>query len=228
MSFVPIANYSSYSFIPGFDVGNMVYFGPEVELMANNDNRKKLIEQRSKKNVDKPSINTSVDTKYSPSLIDRVIGGFKVGGQAYGNIFGGRPLMTGIDQTLEDIEKGVIRNEEGEIIYQGEADGKVVKVETKEDDYKKFEDYMGMNVEDYMKMLAGRVQENMAFSAGLGQLGAGISSIANAPSLVGQSALQAARDMGDVTIANMGAMAAQNRVMEANPTKTRFAGRYFR
>lgn len=92
-----------------------------------------------------------------------------------------------------------------------------------------FKDYMGgMTFDEYLKKMKTFGEESMGFSAGLGQLGAGISSIANAPGLVGQSALQAARDMGDLTIANMGAMAAQNRVMEANPTKSRFAGRYFR
>ena len=44
----------------------------------------------------------------------------------------------------------------------------------------------------------------------------------------GQAALEAAKNIGALTLGNMGAMAAQNRVLEANPTNTRFAGRYFR
>ena len=44
-------NYSSSPFIPGFDIGNMSSFMPET-MLANNENRRKLIEQRSKVNND--------------------------------------------------------------------------------------------------------------------------------------------------------------------------------
>ena len=41
-------NYSSSPFIPGLDIGNMMAFASPETLVANNANRKKLIEQRSK------------------------------------------------------------------------------------------------------------------------------------------------------------------------------------
>ena len=220
-------NYSSSPFIPGFDMGNMMAFASPETLIANNANRKKLIEQRSKKNnevkVDKPSSNTSVDTEvseYSPSFFDRIIGGFKVGGQAYSNIFQGRPLMTGVDQTLEDIDKGIVRNKDGEIIYQGEGDGKVVEVETKEDDERK---YLEEN-----KELLGEIAELGEKARARNFLRQGIGTLVNAPAVVGESALRSAEVLNRLAIANMGAMAAQNRVLESNPTKLQIAGKYFR
>jgi len=44
----------------------------------------------------------------------------------------------------------------------------------------------------------------------------------------GQAAMEAAKNIADLTALNMGAMAAQNRVLETNPTKQKIAGRYFR
>ena len=220
-------NYSSSPFISGFDMGNMMAFASPETLIANNANRKKLIEQRSKKNnevkVDKPSSNTSVDTegsKYSPSLFDRIIGGFKVGGQAYSNIFQGRPLMTGVDQTLEDIDKGIVRNKDGEIIYQGEEDGKVVKVETKEDDEK---NYLEEN-----KELLGEIADLGEEARQKDFLRENLRKIANAPEVRRQYALANADIVKQLSIANMGAMAAQNRVLAENPAKLpRMAGKYF-
>jgi len=55
----------------------------------------------------------------------------------------------------------------------------------------------------------------------------GITSFANFPLIGAQAALAAAEGINNVTIANMGAMAAQNRVLESNPTKQKIAGRYF-
>ena len=220
-------NYSSSPFIPGFDMGNMMAFASPETLIANNANRKKLIEQRSKKNnevkVDKPSSNTSVDTegsKYVPSLFDRIIGGFKMGGQAYGNIFQGRPLMTGVDQTLEDIGKGIVRDDEGDIIYQGGKDGKIVKVETKEDDER---DYLKENME-----VLGEIADLSEEARARNFLRQGIGTLVNAPAVVGESALRSAEVLNRLAIANMGAMAAQNRVLESNPTKLQIAGKYFR
>ena len=40
--------------------------------------------------------------------------------------------------------------------------------------------------------------------------------------------MQAAKNIADLTALNMGAMAAQNRVLETNPTKQKIAGKYFR
>jgi len=56
----------------------------------------------------------------------------------------------------------------------------------------------------------------------------GIRSLANAPLIGAQANLEAAKNIADLTALNMGAMAAQNRVLESNPTKQRFAGKYFR
>jgi len=230
-------NYSSSPFIPGFEMGNMMAFVSPETLVANNANRKKLIEQRSKKNnevkVDKPSSNTSssplekiystsVDTegsKYSPSLFDRIIGGFKMGGQAYGNIFRGRPLMTGIDQTLEDLDKGIVRDKEGDIIYQGGEDGKIVKVE-KEDDEK---NYLEEN-----KELLGEIADLGEEARQKDFLRENLRKIANAPEVRRQYALANADIVKQLSIANMGAMAAQNRVLAENPAKLpRIAGKYF-
>jgi hypothetical protein len=251
-------NYSSSPFIPGSDMGNMMAFASPETLVANyNDNRKKLIERnkkkRSKKNnevkVDKPSSNTSVDvdgaidyyklftegSKYSPSFIDRVMGGFKVGGQAYSNLFQGRPIMTDIDQTLEDIEKGIVRNKDGEIIYQGEVDpvegNKIVKVENVINDDKKKKD--GEEI-DYVKMtkyakdVIDKVDKVARDARGREFLRQGIGTLVTAPAVVGESALRSAEVLNRLAIANMGAMAAQNSVLASNPTKLQIAGKYFR
>ena len=56
----------------------------------------------------------------------------------------------------------------------------------------------------------------------------GIRSFANFPLIGAQANMQAAKNIADLTALNMGAMAAQNRVLETNPTKQRIAGKYFR
>ena len=56
----------------------------------------------------------------------------------------------------------------------------------------------------------------------------GIRSLANAPLIGAQAALTAAEGINRLTIGNMGAMAAQNSVLAANPTKQKIAGKYFR
>ena len=56
----------------------------------------------------------------------------------------------------------------------------------------------------------------------------GISNLALSPLIGGQAAMDAAAEVNRLTIANMGAMAAQNRVLESNPTKQKIAGKYFR
>jgi len=55
----------------------------------------------------------------------------------------------------------------------------------------------------------------------------GIRSFANFPLIGAQANLEAAKNIADLTALNMGAMAAQNRVLESNPTKQKIAGRYF-
>ena len=56
----------------------------------------------------------------------------------------------------------------------------------------------------------------------------GISNLALSPLIGGQAAMEAAKNVADLTALNMGAMAAQNRVLESNPTKQKIAGKYFR
>ena len=56
----------------------------------------------------------------------------------------------------------------------------------------------------------------------------GIRSFANFPLISAQANLEAAKNIADLTALNMGAMAAQNRVLETNPTKQKIAGKYFR
>ena len=87
-----------------------------------------------------------------------------------------------------------------------------------------FEDFMGMETEEYYKMLQGLGEK----TANRNMLRAGIADLAGSPLIGGQAALEAAKNVGALTLGNMGAMAAQNRVLEVNPVKTRFAGRYFR
>ena len=55
----------------------------------------------------------------------------------------------------------------------------------------------------------------------------GIRSFANFPLISAQANLEAAKNIADLTALNMGAMAAQNRVLESNPTKQKIAGKYF-
>ena len=59
-------------------------------------------------------------------------------------------------------------------------------------------------------------------------LRAGISNLALSPLIGSQAAMDAAAEINRMTIANMGAMAAQNRVLETNPTKQKIAGKNFR
>ena len=56
----------------------------------------------------------------------------------------------------------------------------------------------------------------------------GISNLALSPLIGGQAAMEAAKNVADLTALNMGAMAAQNRALETNPTKQKIAGKYFR
>ena len=56
----------------------------------------------------------------------------------------------------------------------------------------------------------------------------GISNLALSPLIGGQAAMEAAKNVADLTALNMGAMAAQYRALETNPTKQKIAGKYFR
>ena len=231
---------SFYPALPGSEIGNMTAFSNAVSpqfvtptLVANNANRKKLIEQRSKKTVDKsPSTSTSTSSvdakgnKYSPSLFDQVIGGFRIGGQAYSNIFSGKPLMTDIDKIRGDVEKGIVRDSEGNVTHQANESGDIVEVEQKDEDdifTKRMKEYTNQNLE-----LLEKIGDMSEKARDRNMLRAGIMDLAGSPLIGGQAALEAAKNVGTLTLGNMGAMAAQNRVLEANPVKNRFAGRYFR
>ena len=58
-------------------------------------------------------------------------------------------------------------------------------------------------------------------------LRAGIQALANSPLIGGKAALEAAKNVGNLTALNMAAMADQNLVLSQNPTKQKIAGKYF-
>ena len=100
-------------------------------------------------------------------------------------------------------------------------DGKEEKEEREKDlDYKR----MGKYTKDTLEQVEKIAQEakNREF------LREGIRSFANFPLIGAQANLEAAKNIADLTALNMGAMAAQNRVLESNPTKQKIAGKYFR
>ena len=114
---------------------------------------------------------------------------------------------------------GVFTTQDGETTDLGKrVEDKNKKVENEEKDYL-----------DENKQLLREI-------AGLGEqarnrdfMREGIRTLANAPLIGAQAQMVAAEGINNLTIANMGAMAAQNRVLEANPSKQRIASlRYFR
>ena len=92
--------------------------------------------------------------------------------------------------------------------------------EDKEDDER---DYLKEN-----KELLGDIYNLAEKAKDRDALRAGISNLALSPLIGGQAAMDAAAEVNRMTIANMGAMAAQNQVLASNPTKQKIAGRYFR
>ena len=78
------------------------------------------------------------------------------------------------------------------------------------------------------KQLLGEIANLSEKARDRAALRTGISNLALSPLLGGQAAMEAAKNVADLTALNMGAMAAQNRVLETNPTKQRIAGKYFR
>ena len=84
---------------------------------------------------------------------------------------------------------------------------------------------------DYLeenKQLLGEIADLSEKARDRAALRTGISNLALSPLIGGQAAMDAAAEVNRMTIANMGAMAAQNRVLETNPTKQKIAGKYFR
>ena len=161
------------------------------------------------------------NTKYSPSLLDRIIGGFSMGGQAYENVFSGKPIMYGIDEKQQDIEKGIVRDGEGNIIYQ---EGKKVDPKPKDPEKPEFDEIFGMPFDKYLDKVAqvGEKAKNRDM------LRSGIAALAASPLIGSQAAMEAAANIGKLTGVNMAAIANQGDVMAQNPTKQKIAGRYFR
>ena len=100
--------------------------------------------------------------------------------------------------------------------------GKIFKGE-KETPEKPERNYLEEN-----KQLLGEIANLSEKARDKAALRAGISNLALSPLIGGQAAMDAAAEINRMTIANMGAMAAQNRVLETNPTKQKIAGKYFR
>ena len=100
--------------------------------------------------------------------------------------------------------------------------GKIFKGE-KETPEKPERNYLEEN-----KQLLGEIANLSEKARDRAALRTGISNLALSPLIGGQAAMDAAAEINRMTIANMGAMAAQNRVLESNPTKQKIAGKYFR
>ena len=108
----------------------------------------------------------------------------------------------------------------------GDATGDETDVTDKLDPSKvpSFEDVMGMDVGKYMDKVA-QVGER---AKNRDALRAGISNLAMSPLIGGQAAMEAARNVMNLTGTNMAAMASQNQVLATNPAKQKIAGKYFR
>ncbi len=100
--------------------------------------------------------------------------------------------------------------------------GKIFKGE-KETPEKPERDYLKEN-----KELLGEIADLSEKARDRAALRTGISNLALSPLIGSQAAMEAAKNIGDLTALNMGAMAAQNRALETNPTKQKIAGKYFR
>ena len=242
---------SFYPALPGSEIGNMTAFSSAVSpqfvtptLVANNANRKKLSEQRSKKNTEEKG----------PNLLQNVFNflgskdqqKFDASGKVIPtNTFQATPTteylgITNIDDTLskptlvKDFQStftpGYYKSDE-QIEYD-ESRGKSEVAEQREQAEKdKEEDTFAKRMEEYTNQnlrLLERIGDMSQEARDRNMLRAGIMDLAGSPLIGGQAALEAAKNVGALTLGNMGAMAAQNRVLESNPVKTRFAGRYFR
>ncbi len=134
-----------------------------------------------------------------------------------------------------DTATGVITesgNKQGTFSFQDYLDDVGKKVETdlgnifkgeKETPEKPERDFLDENKQLLQEIanLSEKARDRAAFRTG-------ISNLALSPLIGGQAAMDAAAEINRLTIGNMGAMAAQNRVLEANPTKQKIAGKYFR
>ena len=97
----------------------------------------------------------------------------------------------------------------------------------KKDDEKREKDEEYGRMTKYASDVIGEVDKVAQKARAADFLREGIRSFANFPLIGAQANLEAAKNIADLTALNMGAMAAQNRVLEANPLKQKIAGRYF-
>ena len=242
---------SFYPALPGSEIGNMTAFSSAVSpqfvtptLVANNDNRKKLIEQRSKKNTEEKGPNFLQNVFDFLGSKDQQK--FDASGKVIPtNKYQANPLseylqITNVDDNLnkptlgKDFQSiftpGYYKSEEQIEYDESRGKSKVaekreqIEKDTEEEKYaKRMEEYTNQNLR-----LLERIGDMSQEARDRNMLRAGIMDLAGSPLIGGQAALEAAKNVGALTLGNMGAMAAQNRVLEANPVKNRFAGRYFR
>ena len=114
-------------------------------------------------------------------------------------------------------------NDVGGRITSGLGNINLFNVGTEEKTEEDERDYLKEN-----KELLGEIANLSEKARDRAALRTGISNLALSPLIGSQAAMDAAAEVNRMTIANMGAMAAQNRVLETNPTKQKIAGRYFR
>ena len=100
-------------------------------------------------------------------------------------------------------------------------------MDDKKDDEKKKKDDEYGRMTKYATDVIDKVDKVAQKARAADFLREGIRSLANAPLLGAEYAMRAAEGINNVTIANMGAMAAQNRLFDSNPTKQKIAGKYF-
>ena len=232
--------YSSSPFTPGFEMGNMMAFASPEMLVANNANRKKLIEQRSNKNMEEEGPNFL--QKFFNYLSSKDQQKFDASGKVIPtSTFQATPVseylgVTNIDDSIskpslgKDIQSiftpSYYKTEE-QIEYdltRGNNTDKVEKVKKKlgiEDP--KERDYLDEN-----KQLLGEIATLAEQARDRAALRTGISNLALSPLLGGQASMDAAANISKLTGVNMAAIASQGNVMAGNPTKQKIAGKYFR
>ena len=115
---------------------------------------------------------------------------------------------------IRDMTTGKIINKETPTTVNGKDESKIPS----------FEDVMGIGFKDYLSEVA-RIGEE---AKNRDMLRTGISNLAYSPLIGSQAAMDAARNVMNLTGTNMAAIANQSDVMAQNPTKQRIAGRYFR
>ena len=116
------------------------------------------------------------------------------------------------DDIAEDIKRKLDEK-------KGKTDGKIDPSKTPS-----FEDIMGIGFKDYLGEVA-RIGEE---AKNKDMLRSGISNLAYSPLIGSTAAMETAANISKLTGVNMAAIANQGDVMAQNPTKQRYAGKYFR